>query len=78
MPSVSIRGGVIPLLQARGHTLERLFLSMEVTSEEVYIIIESCPNIRRLRLVIKGTDLETPEPVVDDLVFRIKTLDFFY
>jgi hypothetical protein len=41
---------------------------MEVTSEEVDLIIESCPNIRRLRLVIKGTDLETPEPVVDDLV----------
>jgi hypothetical protein len=68
MPSVSIRGGVIPLLQARGHTLERLFLSMEVTSEEVDLIIESCPNIRHLRLVIKGTDLDTPEPVVDDRV----------
>jgi hypothetical protein len=41
---------------------------MEVTSEEVYVIIESCPNIRRLQLVIKSTDLETPEPVVDDHV----------
>jgi hypothetical protein len=68
MSSVSIRGGVIPLLQARGHTLEELYLSMEVTSEEVFRIIESCPNIRNLRLVIKSTDLDTPEPVVDDRV----------
>ncbi|XP_046453643.1 uncharacterized protein LOC124201192 isoform X4 [Daphnia pulex] len=66
--SVSIRGGVIPLLQARGHTLEELNVSMKVTSEEVYLIIESCPNIRRLRLVIKSTGQDTPEPVVDDRV----------
>ncbi|XP_046653360.1 uncharacterized protein LOC124344011 [Daphnia pulicaria] len=66
--SVSIRGGVIPLLQARGHTLEELNISMEVTSEEVDLIIESCPNIRHLRLVIKSTGQDTPEPVVDDRV----------
>ncbi|XP_046452047.1 uncharacterized protein LOC124200011 isoform X2 [Daphnia pulex] len=66
--SVSIRGGVIPLLQARGHTLETLFLSIQVTSEEVFLIIESCPNIRRLFLFLESTDLETPEPVVDDRV----------
>jgi hypothetical protein len=65
---ISIRGGVIPLLQSLGLTLEDLILSEEVTSEEVYVIIESCPNIRRLLLLIKGTDLETPEPVVDDRV----------
>jgi hypothetical protein len=42
---------------------------MEVTSEEVFLIIESCPNIRRLRLVLESTDLmDTPEPVVDDRV----------
>ncbi|EFX80501.1 hypothetical protein DAPPUDRAFT_304136 [Daphnia pulex] len=66
--SISIRGGVIPLLQARGHTLERLFLSIQVTSEEVFLIIESCPNIRCLLLILEGTDLGTPEPVVDDCV----------
>jgi hypothetical protein len=64
--SISIRGGVIPLLKARGHTLERLILSIQVTSEEVFLIIESCPNIRWLGLVLESTDLETPEPVVDD------------
>ncbi len=68
MSSVSVRGGVIPLLQARGHTLEELNISMEVTSEEVDLIIESCPNIRHLRLVIKSTGQDTPEPVVDDRV----------
>ncbi|XP_046440959.1 uncharacterized protein LOC124191946 [Daphnia pulex] len=69
LPSIiSIRGGVIPLLQSLGLTLEHLILSEEVTSEEVYLIIESCPNIRRLLLLIKSTDLETPEPVVDDRV----------
>jgi hypothetical protein len=61
----SIRGGVIPLLQARGHTLEELRLSMEVTSEEVYDIIECCPNVRRLLLDIKGMDLEPPELLFD-------------
>ncbi len=66
MSPFSIRGGVIPLLQVRGPTLERLCLSMKVTSEEVYLIIECCPNIRCLLLVIESTDLETPEPVVDD------------
>jgi hypothetical protein len=39
---------------------------MEVTSEEVFLIIESCPNIRRMQLLIESTDWETPEPVVDD------------
>jgi hypothetical protein len=68
MSPVSIRGGVIPLLQSRGPTLEELSLTMEVTSEEVNLIIECCPNVRRLLLVIKGTDLETPELVVDDRV----------
>jgi hypothetical protein len=54
--SICIRGGVIPLLQARGHTLETLSLwRMEVTSEEVYLIIECCPNIRRLRLILQST-----------------------
>ncbi|XP_046453642.1 uncharacterized protein LOC124201192 isoform X3 [Daphnia pulex] len=66
--SISIRGGVIPLLQARGHTLEMLFLSIQVKSEEVFLIIESCPNIRCLSLLIESSDLETPEPVVDDRV----------
>ncbi|XP_046460494.1 uncharacterized protein LOC124207192 [Daphnia pulex] len=66
--SFSIRGGVIPLLQARGPKLEELALLMEVTSEEVCTIIECCPNIRLLRLVIKSSDLDTPEPVVDDRV----------
>jgi hypothetical protein len=64
----SIRGGVIPLLQSRGPTLEELSLWVEVTNEEVYVIIECCPNVRRLGLVIKGMDLETPELVVDDRV----------
>jgi hypothetical protein len=41
---------------------------MEVTSEEVDLIIESCPNIRHLGLVIKSTGQDTPEPVVDDRV----------
>ena len=41
---------------------------MGVTSEEVDLIIESCPNIRRLQLLMKSTDWETPEPVVDDRV----------
>jgi hypothetical protein len=68
MSSVSVRGGVIPLLQARGHTLETFSLSMEVTSEEVYLIIQCCPNIRRLRLFSESTDLDTPEPVVGDRV----------
>jgi hypothetical protein len=66
--SISIRGGVIPLLQARGYTLEELNILVTVTSEEVDLIIESCPNIRRLQLLMKSTDLETPEPVVDDRV----------
>jgi hypothetical protein len=66
MSPFSIRGGVIPLLQARGPTLEELSLWMEVTSEEVNLIIECCPNVRRLRLVIKSTDLGTPELAVDD------------
>ncbi|EFX80500.1 hypothetical protein DAPPUDRAFT_318654 [Daphnia pulex] len=67
LPSIiSIRGGVIPLLQARGLTLKGLYLSVEVTSEEVYLIIQCCPNIRRLLLVIKSTVQDTPEPVVDD------------
>jgi hypothetical protein len=66
MSPFSIRGGVIPLLQARGPTLEELYLWMEVTSEEVNLIIECCPNVRRLRLVIKSTDLGTPELAVDD------------
>ncbi len=67
LPSIiSIRGGVIPLLQVRGHTLETLSLWMEVTSEEVFLIIQCCPNIRRLLLVLESTDLGTPEPVVDD------------
>jgi hypothetical protein len=50
MPSISIRGGLIPLLQARsrGLTLEQLYLSVEVTSEEVYLIIQCCPNIHHL------------------------------
>jgi hypothetical protein len=39
---------------------------MEVTSEEVFLIIQCCPNIRRLLLVLESTDLGTPEPVVDD------------
>ncbi|XP_046633613.1 uncharacterized protein LOC124313003 isoform X2 [Daphnia pulicaria] len=68
MSPFSIRGGVIPLLQARGPTLEELSLWMEVTSEEVNLIIECCPNVRRLRLVIKSTDLGTPELAVDDRV----------
>jgi hypothetical protein len=68
MSPVSIRGGVIPLLQSRGPKLEELSLWMEVTSEEVYVIIECCPNVRRLLLVITSTDLETPELVVDDRV----------
>jgi hypothetical protein len=64
--SICFRGGVLPLLQARGLTLEVLTLSKEVTSEEAYVIIECCPNIRRLRLVgLKSTYRETPEPVVD-------------
>ncbi|XP_046454758.1 uncharacterized protein LOC124202469 [Daphnia pulex] len=68
LPSIiSIRGGVIPLLQARGLLLEELYLSMQVTSEEVDLIIESCPNIRRLLLILERTDLlDTPEPVVHD------------
>ncbi len=41
---------------------------MGVTSEEIFLIIESCPNIRRLQLLIESTNLETPEPVVDDRV----------
>jgi hypothetical protein len=53
--SICFCGGVIPLLQARGLTLEVLYLSMEVTSEEVYIIIECYPNICRLRLVLQST-----------------------
>jgi hypothetical protein len=65
---VSIRGGVIPLLQSRGPTLEELYLWVEVTSAEVYLIIEFCPNVRRLLLVIESTDPETPELVVDDRV----------
>ncbi|XP_046645866.1 uncharacterized protein LOC124336199 [Daphnia pulicaria] len=65
MPSISIRGGVIPLLQVHGPTLEKLSLTMEVTSEEVYLIIECCPNIRRLRLEIEMSYLETPEPMLD-------------
>jgi hypothetical protein len=66
MSPFSIRGGVIPLLQSRGPALEELSLWVEVTNEEVYHIIECCPNVRRLRLVIKGMDLETPELVVND------------
>jgi hypothetical protein len=68
MSPFSIRGGVIPLLQSRGPKLEELSLTMEVTSAEVNLIIECCPNVRRLLLVIKGTDLETPELAVDDRV----------
>jgi hypothetical protein len=63
--SICFRGGVLPLLQARGHTLETLSLWVEVTSEEAYVIIECCPNIRDLTLVLKSTYRETPEPVVD-------------
>jgi hypothetical protein len=67
LPSIiSIRGGVIPLLQAHGLTLEQLYLTVEVTSEQVFVIIESCPNIHRLLLFLESTDLETPEPVVDN------------
>jgi hypothetical protein len=62
---IGFRGGVLPLLQARGLTLEVLFLAMEVTSEEAYVIIECCPNIRDLRLLLQSTYRETPEPVVD-------------
>ncbi|XP_046645883.1 uncharacterized protein LOC124336214 [Daphnia pulicaria] len=66
MPTISIRGGVIPLLQVHGPTLEKLsLLSMKVTSEEFYLIIECCPNICRLRLAIENAYLETPEPVLD-------------
>jgi hypothetical protein len=40
LPSIiSIRGGVIPLLQAHGLTLEQLYLTVEVTSEQVFVII---------------------------------------
>jgi hypothetical protein len=38
---------------------------MEVTSEEVYLIIECCPNIRRLIIVLESTDAATPDPVID-------------
>jgi hypothetical protein len=74
MPSISIRGGVIPLLQVHGRTLEELYLSMEVTSEEVYLIIECCPNIRRLLLTCRRNrrNLETPEPVVDDVYSSLR------
>jgi hypothetical protein len=65
-PIISIRGGIIPLLQARGLTLEQLYLSVKVTSEEVYLIIQCCPNIHHLQLILESNDLETPEPVVDD------------
>jgi hypothetical protein len=65
MSSVSVRGGVIPLLQARGHTLKELNISMKVTSEEVYLIIESCPNIRRLLLAMHCYLYTIPEPVLD-------------
>jgi hypothetical protein len=65
MPSIPIRGGVIPLLQVHGPTLEKLYLpSMEVTNEEFYLIIECCPNIRCLLLTCRR-NLETPEPVID-------------
>jgi hypothetical protein len=64
--SICFRCGVLPLLQARGLTLEVLFLNMEVTSEEAYVIIKCCPNIRDLTLYgLKSTYRETPEPVVD-------------
>ncbi|XP_046437995.1 uncharacterized protein LOC124189402 [Daphnia pulex] len=63
--SICFRGGVLPLLQARGLTLETLALSVEVTSEEAYVIIECCPNIRDLTLVLKSNYRETPGPVVD-------------
>jgi hypothetical protein len=68
MSPVFIRGGVIPLLQSRGPTLAELTLCVEVTSAEVYLIIECCPNVRRLCLAMKRMDLETPELVVDDRV----------
>ncbi|EFX72439.1 hypothetical protein DAPPUDRAFT_326163 [Daphnia pulex] len=66
LPSIiSISGGVIPLLQARGLTLEELYLSVEVTSEEVYLTIQCCPNIRRLLLAMHNYLYTIPEPVLD-------------
>jgi hypothetical protein len=62
--SISIHDGVIPLLQVHGPTLEHLHLPMRVTSEEVFLIIDCCPNIRRLELLIESRgNQETPEPV---------------
>ncbi|XP_046459444.1 uncharacterized protein LOC124205914 isoform X2 [Daphnia pulex] len=73
MPSNFIRGGVIPLLQVHGRTLEKLTLSMPITSEEFYLIIECCPNIRRLLLSIESRrNLETPELVVDGVYSSLR------
>jgi hypothetical protein len=74
MPSFSIHGGLIPLLQVHGPTLEKLYLPlMEVTNEEVDLIIECCPNIRRLLLAIESRrNLETPEPVVDGVYSSLR------
>ncbi|EFX62725.1 hypothetical protein DAPPUDRAFT_336532 [Daphnia pulex] len=78
LPSIiSIRGGVIPLLQAHGVTLEQLYLTVEVTSEEVSVIIESCPNIHRLLLFLEMVCIDECFTLDDKIIEEACTRNSF-
>lgn len=57
-------GGVVPILRVHGYSLECLHLP-PVPSGKVHLIIECCPNIRRLYLSIEDRPSDIAEQEVN-------------
>ncbi|EFX83110.1 hypothetical protein DAPPUDRAFT_316116 [Daphnia pulex] len=57
-------GGVVPILRVHGYSLECLYLP-PITGGNVHLIIECCPNIRRLYLSIEDRPSDIAEQEED-------------